>query len=105
VDSTGFARFASREEYRRSSKNYREFLQWLRTSSVKLVLDQLGFRAKLELHDLPRVWWIGVGVASLLPFHATGDQSAGPLENTLSIVLSSYMPTTKALSYSRACYK
>lgn len=94
-------RFASREEYGRNNKKYREFLQWLWTSCVKLVLDQLGFSAKLELHDLPRIWWIGVGLASFLPFHAAGDHSAGSVENTLSRVISSYTPTIKALSYSR----
>jgi hypothetical protein len=53
------------------------------------------------MDNLSRNWWIGVGVASSLPFHAAGDHSVGSNENTLSWVISSYTPTIKALAHAR----
>lgn len=52
-------------------------------------------------YGLPRIWWIGVGIASFLPFHAAGDHSPGSTENTFSRAISSYTPTIKALGYAR----
>ncbi len=47
---------------------------------------------------LPRVWWIGTGLASSMPFHAAGVHAKGSAENCYSRVLSSYTPSIKALS-------
>ena len=68
---------------------------------MKLVLQDLEGDRKSASHDLLRVWWIGIGITSFPSFHAAGDHSAGPTENTLSRAISSYTPTIKVLTYTR----
>ncbi|KAL4740778.1 CHAT domain-containing protein [Aspergillus similis] len=77
-----------------------ESLHWLWTHCVKLVVNEIELQT-LVPGVLPRIWWIGTGVASSLPFHAAGDHSH-PTENTISHAISSYTPTIKALAYSRS---
>lgn len=50
---------------------------------------------------LPRIWWIGTGLASSMPFHAAGIHSKGSTENALCRAISSYTPSIKALAYAR----
>jgi hypothetical protein len=77
---------------------------WLWRSCVKPVLDELekmGFVSSAS-GQRPRVWWIGSGMASSLPFHAAGvDFSSTSSENTLGRIAPSYTPTIKALAHSR----
>ncbi|KAN0078802.1 CHAT domain containing protein [Elaphomyces granulatus] len=47
------------------------------------------------------VWWIGTGLASLMPFHAAGLHMRGSTENAYSRVISSYTPSIKALAHAR----
>ena len=82
---------------------YDTFLSWLWLSCVSVVLDELGIAQSTAADDLPRIWWIGTGVASSLPFHAAGYHSTNPLQNTLHYCIPSYTPTIKALNYSRQC--
>jgi CHAT domain len=77
---------------------------WLWTSCVKPVLNELKEMGYLDTirDQCPRVWWIGCGMATSLPFHAAGvDFGPDSFENTLSQVISSYTPTVKALAQSR----
>lgn len=80
---------------------FRGFLTWLWSSCVRLVLERLGIFGQPSGSELPRIWWIGAGLATSLPFHAAGDQSAGSVANTLSCAISSYTPTIKALRHAR----
>jgi hypothetical protein len=80
---------------------FRDFLNRLWSSCVRLVLGKLGFLKPSGSLELPRIWWIGTGLASALPFHAAGDHSLGSVENTLSCAISSYAPTIKALRHAR----
>ncbi|KAI0410841.1 CHAT domain-containing protein [Xylaria grammica] len=50
---------------------------------------------------LPRIRWIGSGLASSMPFHAAGVHSGGSRENALHRTISSYSPPIKALSHAR----
>ena len=50
---------------------------------------------------LPHIFWIGGGLMSLLPLHAARDHEGSASDNTMSHVVSSYMPTLKALHFSR----
>ena len=84
---------------------------WLWTKCVMPVLDELQDSAQTPEGpneaapaDLPRIWWVGCGIASSLPFHAAGiDFGNTPsAENALSRMVPSYTPTLKALSRSRA---
>lgn len=76
-------------------------LLWLWEVAVEPVLTELRFDAVKDSSMLPRVWWIGVGTLAKAPFHAAGDHSHGSTNNTISRVMSSYIPTIKALSYAR----
>ncbi|KAF5724673.1 TPR domain-containing protein [Fusarium mundagurra] len=77
-----------------------DFLSWLWTSCVKIILDKLE-SIGLPLNGERRVWWIGTGAAASFPFHAAGMHSSDPSECTLMKVISSYAPTIKTLRFSR----
>jgi len=71
------------------------------------ILDEINSREVASDGQLPRVWWIGSGLATSMPFHAAGIYSLWPGENALRRAVSSYTPSIKALAYSRTrcCYK
>uniref|UniRef100_A0A0D2XSU7 CHAT domain-containing protein n=1 Tax=Fusarium oxysporum (strain Fo5176) TaxID=660025 RepID=A0A0D2XSU7_FUSOF len=50
---------------------------------------------------LPRVWWIGSGLASSMPFHAAGVHTRGSTENAYCRLISSYTPSIKELAYAQ----
>lgn len=85
--------------------DYRDMLAWLWYTCVKYILESLAFHQKISTSgQKTRVWWIGAGLASGLPFHAAGDYRGDPPdedENCLSRVISSYIPTVKALRNAR----
>ncbi|OAP57115.1 hypothetical protein AYL99_09228 [Fonsecaea erecta] len=85
----------------KKNKRYIHFLHWLWEKCVRQVLLVVYQSVNLTSGSLPRIWWIGVGVASSLPFHAAGDHSDGSSDNTLSWAISSYTPTIKALAHAR----
>ncbi|KAJ5153993.1 Tetratricopeptide-like helical [Penicillium coprophilum] len=102
--SWGLNRSASRLiELRETGRpnTFQQFLRDLWSDCVRLVLDELGFLYPASDSALPRIWWIGTGLAASLPFHAAGDHSPGSLENSLSCVLSSYTPSIKMLQFAR----
>ncbi|MCJ1405540.1 hypothetical protein MMC11_008768 [Xylographa trunciseda] len=80
------------------NKEYVSFLSWLWKTCVSPILSAVDFESTRKL---PRVWWIGTGAASTLPFHAAGDLVKDSSENTMSRVVSSYVPTIKSLIYAR----
>ncbi|RYP18997.1 hypothetical protein DL765_003580 [Monosporascus sp. GIB2] len=89
-----------------------DYLSWLWSSCVELVLARLETKAVpplspdtgIQPSNLPRIWWIGTGAASSLPFHAATRYSSTvhSTENTLNRAISSYTPTLKTLIYSRS---
>ncbi|KAF2465628.1 uncharacterized protein BDR25DRAFT_239619, partial [Lindgomyces ingoldianus] len=85
----------------RKNKIYFQFLSWLWRECVKHVLDELHYYVQPSADDLPRIWWIGTGLASSFPFHSAGDFSAGLSESACYRVISSYTPTIKALEYAQ----
>ncbi|KAJ3494773.1 hypothetical protein NLG97_g3864 [Lecanicillium saksenae] len=50
---------------------------------------------------MPRVWWVGSGLGSTMPFHAAGIHARGSTANAISRVVSSYTPSIKALAWSQ----
>lgn len=91
-----------RSTYPRRTKQMNELLAWLWDAVVELVLGKVQPNGVDNQTTLPRVWWIGAGVLGRAPFHAAGrDHSASSTSNTLNRVLSSYIPTIKALAYTR----
>jgi tetratricopeptide (TPR) repeat protein len=97
----GATRAGHRPGKRLRNHKFLEFLSRLWSNCVRLVLEKLGMCACPTNSELPRVWWMGTGLASSLPFHAAGVHTVGSVDNTLSYVISSYTPTIKALHYAR----
>ncbi|KAH7159602.1 CHAT domain-containing protein [Dactylonectria estremocensis] len=88
-----------------------EELAWLWHGCVKPVVARMTEKGLLSPggDDGPaRVWWIGSGIATALPFHAaravvaTSDDGASTVESALAQMILSYAPTIKSLAYSRA---
>ena len=84
-----------------------DHMSWLWFRCVKPILKELKDNQASNSHELPRVWWIGTGVANSFPFHAAGQynkelESYQDSENTLSCIIPSYTPTIKALSFARS---
>ncbi|KAL6229216.1 CHAT domain-containing protein [Aspergillus navahoensis] len=77
-------------------------LHWLWSTCVSKVLAKLRAMRVLPSRDT-RVWWMGTGVASGLPFHAAGRHVPGSTETTLDHCIPSYTPGIKALGYAREC--
>jgi hypothetical protein len=80
------------------------FLSWLWDNCVGLIVAKL---TELDAYDPSachkRVWWIGTGVGSSLPFHAAGhygNHSRG--QSAMDQVISSYTPTIRSLVHSRS---
>lgn len=84
-----------RSTYPARNRKMADLLLWLWDAAVEPVLETLKLNAD------GRIWWIGVGKLAMAPFHAAGDHSPGSTRNTLNRAISSYIPTIKALSYSR----
>ncbi|EMD64887.1 hypothetical protein COCSADRAFT_356084 [Bipolaris sorokiniana ND90Pr] len=82
-----------------------EFLSWLWSSCVKPVLQELACYSPSPASDkIQRVWWIGTGAASSLPFHAACQYHYGRIaeaESCFDQIIPSYTPTIKALSNAR----
>lgn len=91
----------ARSSYPSRNEQMNEHLLWLWDAAVEPVFQELGL-SSVDVDDkLPRIWWIGVGALAMAPFHAAGDHSTGSTRNTISRVISSYIPTIKSLSYAR----
>jgi tetratricopeptide (TPR) repeat protein len=91
----------STENYNTRNNKYIEFLRALWSECVKDILLETHHCSIPTKMPLPRMWWVGAGIASGLPFHAAGDHSKKSTENTASWAISSYIPTLKALAYAR----
>jgi CHAT domain-containing protein len=92
---------AKRPELRKKNNEFLKYLDWLWRVCVKDVLDHVSSLYKGQDEALPRVWWIGCGLASSMPFHAAGIHAHASQENTFSRVVSSYTPSVRALGYAR----
>lgn len=77
-----------------------ESLSWLWEHCVEPILISIEDRIP-DSTTLPRIWWIGTGVASSLPFHAAGIHG-NLTQSAMDCSISSYTPTIKALAYSRS---
>ncbi|KAH9212722.1 CHAT domain-containing protein [Leptodontidium sp. 2 PMI_412] len=90
-----------------------EDLTWLWHGCVKPVVSRMRENKLLGLQGdngdvMSRVWWIGSGVATALPFHAacavvaTSDDGGCTIESAADHMIPSYAPTIKSLGYSRS---
>jgi hypothetical protein len=92
---------SSQSDRGRKNRAYLQFLSWMWRECVKPVLDELDCHVQPSADDLPRIWWIGTGLASTFPFHAAGNFRAGITESIFSRAISSYTSTVKALQDSQ----
>ncbi|MFF3014531.1 CHAT domain-containing protein [Streptomyces sp. NPDC057939] len=69
-----------------------EILDWLWTAVGEPVTARVR---QLLPGPPPRVWWIPVGILSVLPLHTAGPADGGP--GCLDAVVSSYAPTVRGL--------
>ncbi|KAK7744054.1 hypothetical protein SLS53_003571 [Cytospora paraplurivora] len=77
-------------------------LEWLWKAVTEPILNFLDIReATGNDCDLPRVWWIPMGVMSIVPLHAAGRHFPGSTDTVLDRVVSSYSSSIKMLSFSR----
>ena len=83
----------------KGNKNLGELLAWLWTSCVLPVLEQI--RSSKASQERQRIWWLGTGSASALPFHAAGVYGSNLEENAYHQTLSSYISSIRALANSR----
>ncbi|RPA96127.1 hypothetical protein L873DRAFT_1791755 [Choiromyces venosus 120613-1] len=85
---------------RQDNQDMKDLLMWLWDSAVKQRRhSQWWCRRNQFVMDM--VDWSRATTVSLAPFHAAGDHSRGSTRNTLGRVISTYIPTIKALSYAR----
>ena len=88
--------------YRHAMHEMNAVLEWLWDFAVKPILDELGFTQMPPPDEAwPRVWWVGSGLLSILPIHASGYHDSTPPQTALDRVISSYAPTVKSLAYAR----
>ncbi|KAK5994026.1 Small ribosomal subunit uS17B-like protein [Cladobotryum mycophilum] len=89
-----------RSEKALKNKEYLDYLAWLWWVCVGPVVEEILSTHRGE--DSPRVWWIGAGLGSSMPFHAAGTHSIHSEENAYSKVLSSYVPSIKVLGHAHS---
>ncbi|MFD5025790.1 CHAT domain-containing protein [Streptomyces sp. NPDC058373] len=82
-------------------------LPWLWDEVTEPVLDMLGLTQPLGESSTRRMWWIPCGPLAHFPLHAAGHHLEAPPEGetrrtVMDRVVSSYTPTVRALSYTRA---
>lgn len=80
-----------------------QILGWLWSSCVHPILQYIipDLDTVADSGKVPRVWWIGTGAASQLPFHAATSYGKHESISALDLVISSYTPTIKALQNAR----
>ena len=79
-----------------SNKVMRELLEWLWQGAVRPVLRELGFYPRHKEAELPRIWFIGVGLIAKAPLHAAAKFRKGRvLATTLQYCLPSYTSTIR----------
>lgn len=81
------------------SKKLQEILCWLWKTTVRPVLEGLGFLKESHRGEsLPRIWWIPGGIMANFPIHVACERSD---HGVFTYVVSSYGTTLKTLSLSQ----
>ncbi|KAH7165149.1 hypothetical protein DER46DRAFT_609061 [Fusarium sp. MPI-SDFR-AT-0072] len=88
-----------KSEHRAKNDQFLNYLSWLWHACVNHIATETSTLWAHPSQGLPRVWWIGSGLASSMPFHAAGVHTRGSKENAYYKMISSYTPSIKALGY------
>lgn len=93
----------SSDDNRATQHRILDVLTWLWDTVTAPVLHDLGYLAPPESEQWTRIWWCPVGIVTNLPLHVAGRHSATPRTDTvMDRVVSSYIPTIRALTNLRA---
>jgi tetratricopeptide (TPR) repeat protein len=76
-------------------------LEWLWDTTMKPLLDTLGFEQPVSDGTWPHIWWIPTGVLSRFPLHAAGYHTKQRGETVMDRAISSYGSSVKAIIYGR----
>ncbi|EXL42870.1 hypothetical protein FOCG_14438 [Fusarium oxysporum f. sp. radicis-lycopersici 26381] len=90
-----------KSEQRGKNDQFLDYLSWLWHACVKHIVIEVSTLQKQPNDSLPRVWWIGSGLASSMPFHAAGIHTETSKESAYYKMISSYTPSIKALGYAQ----
>ncbi|RBA11796.1 hypothetical protein FPRO05_14233 [Fusarium proliferatum] len=90
-----------KSEHRWMNNQFLNYLSWLWDVCVKHIAAEISASRTNASGGLPRVWWIGSGLASSMPFHAAGLHTRGSKDNAYCKMISSYTPSIKALGYAQ----
>ncbi|KAH7114709.1 CHAT domain-containing protein [Dactylonectria estremocensis] len=90
-----------KSEQRGKNDQFLDYLSWLWHACVKHIVAEISASQTHPSEGLPRVWWIGSGLASSMPFHAAGVHTRGSKESAYCRMISSHTPSTKALAYAQ----
>ncbi|KAK6827168.1 hypothetical protein PG987_010509 [Apiospora arundinis] len=90
-----------RSERAAKNKEYRDYLEWLWRTCVKPVMEELLALQAPKAEGAFRVWWIGSGLASSMPFHAAEENDPSSNETAYHYAVSSYTPSIKALAHAK----
>ncbi|CEJ88318.1 hypothetical protein VHEMI04684 [[Torrubiella] hemipterigena] len=77
------------------------YLAWLWSVCVKDVIEAIVVKQGSNAVTLEKVWWIGSGLGTSMPFHAAGVCKEGSTDNAYAHLISSYTPSIKALVHAR----
>ncbi|KNB04348.1 hypothetical protein FOXG_16364 [Fusarium oxysporum f. sp. lycopersici 4287] len=90
-----------RSDQRGENDQFLDYLSWLWYACVKHIVAEISASKTHPSEGLPRVWWIGSGLASSMLFHAAGVHTRGSTENAYCRLISSYTPSIKELAYAQ----
>lgn len=78
-----------------------DVLAWLWDRVAEPVLEAAGIAVPVAGAELPRIWWIPVGLLAPFPIHAAGRHTSDGVSSVLDRAISSYAPTVRALAAAR----
>jgi tetratricopeptide (TPR) repeat protein len=78
-----------------------DVLAWLWDRIAEPVLDAAAIKVPAGGAELPRIWWIPVGLLAPFPIHAAGRHTSDNGSSVLDRAISSYAPTIRALAAAR----
>lgn len=94
ITKTSFRTFSE------DNKKMASLLSWLWDVAVKPVFSHLQLLNKSPPNQLPMVYWIMSSILGLMPLHAAGRYTDGSDEYAMRYIVSSYLLSSKAFSWS-----
>ncbi|TDZ33767.1 hypothetical protein C8035_v010954 [Colletotrichum spinosum] len=86
-----------RSEMPKKNKDYLAYLAWIWESCAKRILEVIRLDLGASEEEPLRIWWIGSGNASSIPFHAAGIHEPGSTATVYHQTISSYTPSINVL--------